>query len=199
MAVVDPGVGTDRRVVLLETDRHRVLAPDNGLLTLVLARDAAVRAFDCTPTTPPVSATFHGRDVFAPLAARLALGEAPDSLGRPLDPDGLIRLPSLSPSRQGSVVTARVLAVDHFGNVVTNCDIAGFGPSAKFRPAMLAPRAMPLVPAAAYADIPEGAVGMLAGSQGYLELAVREDAAARHLALAPGDALVLSLPEEATA
>lgn len=197
MAVVDPGVGTDRRVVLLDTGSHWILAPDNGILTLVLARTPIVQAFDATPAEAPVSATFHGRDVFAPLAARLAMGEAPESLGRPLDTAGLIRLSGLSPTRQGSVVTAKVLAVDHFGNVVTNCDIAGFGRSAQGRPVLLAPRSLPLVPAAAYAAIPEGAVGILAGSQGYLELAVREDAAARRLGLAPGDTLVLALPEEA--
>lgn len=199
MAVVDPGVGTDRRVVLVDIGPQRVLAPDNGLLTLVLARAPEVRAFDCTPKNPPVSATFHGRDVFAPLAARLALGEDPKSLGRPLDPDDLVRLSGLSPNRQGSVVTARVLAVDHFGNVVTNCDIAGFGQAAKLRPGLLAPRSLPLVPAPAYAAIPEDAVGILAGSQGYLELAVREDAAATHLGLARGDSLILSLPEETPA
>jgi S-adenosylmethionine hydrolase len=197
VAVVDPGVGTDRRVILLETGGHRVLAPDNGILTLVLARTDSARAFDVTPTAPPASATFHGRDVFAPLAARLAMGAPSSDLGRSVAADSLVQLSGLSPARRGSVVTARVLAVDHFGNVVTNCDIAGFGASARIRPGLLAPRSLPLVPASAYAAIPEGAVGILAGSQGYLELAVREEPAARHLGLAPGDALVLSLPEEA--
>lgn len=197
MAVVDPGVGTDRRVIALDVAGCRIVAPDNGILTLVLSGADGFRAFDLTPTTPPVSLTFHGRDVFAPLAARLAMGEAPQALGREVPPETLQRLSGLSPTRRGSVVTARVLAVDHFGNVVTSCDIASYAKAAARRPGLLAPRPMPLVPATTYAAIPEDAVGILAGSQGYLELAVREEAAARLLGLAQGDTVVLSLPEEA--
>ena len=71
--VVDPGVGTERRLVLLERDGRRILVPDNGILTLVLERPGSLQAFDATPAVAPPCATFHGRDVIAPLAARLAM------------------------------------------------------------------------------------------------------------------------------
>jgi len=195
-AVVDPGVGTERRVVLLETDGRRILAPDNGILTLVLERPDPVQAFDATPATPPASATFHGRDVFAPLAARLAMGEEASRLGRPIPPADLHRLAGLSPIRRGASVAARVLAVDRFGNVVTSCDIAGYGRLPR-SPALLAPRPLPLHPVSTYAAIPAGAIGILAGSQGYLELAAPCASAAELLGLRAGDALRINLPEEA--
>jgi len=164
-------------------------------LTLVLDRTENVQAFDATPTTPPASATFHGRDVFAPLAARLAMGEDAARLGRPLDAASLRRLDGLTPVRRGSRVTARVLAVDHFGNVVTSCDIAGYGrlPQA---PALVSPVARPLSPVTAYAAIPPGGIGLLAGSQGYLELAAPCGSAAATLGLGPGDSLEFDLAEE---
>ena len=193
LAVVDPGVGTARRVLVVEIASRLVVAPDNGLLTLALAHETGFRAFDATPRSVPASATFHGRDVFAPLAARLAQGEAPAALGYALSPDELVRLPGLAATRQGDVVTARVLSVDGFGNVATSCDVARFGGRLS-RAQLLAPVARRLVPAVTYADLGSGEVGLLAGSQGYLELAVGGGSAATVLGLARGDRLELFLP-----
>lgn len=195
VAVVDPGVGTDRRIVLLETPAQRILAPDNGILTLVLREHASCRAFDLTPPTPPASATFHGRDVFAPLAARLACGEAPETLGPSLPVANLVRLEGLAPVRQGSQVTARVLAVDHFGNVVTSCAVTEY-PRLPAAPRLRAPVDRPLCPVATYAAIPPETIGLLAGSQGYLELAVPGASAAALLGLKSGDTCILTFPEE---
>jgi len=195
-AVVDPGVGTARRALVVEIASRLVAAPDNGLLTLALAQAAGYRVFDATPRSAPASATFHGRDVFAPLAARLAQGEAPSSLGQALSRDALVILPGLTAKRRGDVVTARVLSVDGFGNVVTSCDVARFG-AACARPQLLAPAPRALAPAATYADLGPGEVGLLAGSQGYLELAVNGGSAAALLGLARGDGLELFLPAEA--
>ncbi|MHC1790639.1 SAM hydrolase/SAM-dependent halogenase family protein [Solidesulfovibrio sp.] len=192
-AVVDPGVGTDRRVVVAEMDARLVAAPDNGLLTLALARGTGVRAFDATPRVVPASATFHGRDVFAPLAARLAMGETAAALGSVLSPEELVVLPGLTARRQGDAVQARVLSVDVFGNVATSCEAARFGGCCR-QAALLSPLARPLVPAVTYADIGPGEVGILAGSQGYLELAVAGGSAAALLGLSRGGALELHLP-----
>ena len=192
-AVVDPGVGTGRRVVIVEIDSRLVVAPDNGLLTLPLASGEGFLAFDATPKVAPASATFHGRDVFAPLAARLAMGEAASALGAPLSPDGLVLLPGLAATRQGDVVTARVLSVDGFGNVITSCAAALFGAPCP-RPRLLAPAARELVRARTYADLGPGETGLLVGSQGYLELAVYGGSAAAALGLAQGDVLQLLWP-----
>lgn len=192
-AVVDPGVGTARRVVVVTVASRLVVAPDNGLVTLALASGEGYRAFDATPRVAPASATFHGRDVFAPLAARLAMGEAPSALGYVLPPDELTILPGLAAERQGDWVTARVLSVDGFGNVATSCDVARFGCGCA-RPELRAPVARKLAAVVTYADIGPGEVGLLAGSQGYLELAMRGGSAAAALGLARGDVLELFLP-----
>jgi S-adenosylmethionine hydrolase len=192
-AVVDPGVGTARRIIAAELDGRFVLAPDNGLLTLALARAEAVRAFDATPRLAPASATFHGRDVFAPLAARLAAGDAVEALGPEVAWEALAALPGLAAERRGETVLSRALSVDGFGNVVTSCDVERFG---NFRQAwLLAPVGRELVRATTYGELSPGATGFLAGSQGYLELAVRDGSAAAALGLSRGDVLEFWLPE----
>lgn len=123
VAVVDPGVGTDRRIVAVERRRQIFLAPDNGLLDLVLQGGESFRVFDLTPdaiTLGRASATFQGRDVLAPLAARLALGEPPSDLGTAMDPAGLVRSPWGRPVSEDGGVAAQVLHVDRFGNCVLN-------------------------------------------------------------------------------
>ncbi|MFP5238210.1 MAG: S-adenosyl-l-methionine hydroxide adenosyltransferase family protein, partial [Acidobacteriota bacterium] len=91
--VVDPGVGGARRIVILEALDRFFLAPDNGLLTMILEAAPDCRAYEVDQAHfVAASATFHGRDIFAPLAVRLALGAGPDVLGRQTDPAGLVRL-----------------------------------------------------------------------------------------------------------
>ncbi|KHK01236.1 SAM hydrolase/SAM-dependent halogenase family protein [Desulfovibrio sp. TomC] len=192
-AVVDPGVGTSRRAVVAEMDSRLVVAPDNGLLTLALARGQGVRAYDVTPRVTPASATFHGRDVFAPLAARLAMGETVAALGYVLSLGELTVLPGLSAERQGNLVSARVLSVDGFGNVVTSCDDGTVG-GGWGRTELVVPVSRRLVRAVTYADIGPGEVGLLVGSQGYLELAVNGGSAAAVLGLSRGEGLELLLP-----
>lgn len=195
-AVVDPGVGTDRRIVLAGIGPRWVLAPDNGLLTLVYGSEAGCRLYDATPRTPPASATFHGRDVFAPLAARLAMGETAWALAAVWTGDDPVRLDGLRPRRTGDRVEGRVLSVDRFGNVVLNLDVGSYGrlPAA---PALAGPQAVALTPVATYGELAPEAVGLLAGSQGYLELAVAGGSAAAKLGLIAGDAVTLLWPGEA--
>uniref|UniRef100_I2PYE0 SAM-dependent chlorinase/fluorinase n=1 Tax=Desulfovibrio sp. U5L TaxID=596152 RepID=I2PYE0_9BACT len=193
-AVVDPGVGTDRRVVLAEVGGGWVLAPDNGLLTLVCG--SGCRLFDATPRAVPASATFHGRDVFAPIAARLAMGEEAGAVGTVWTGADPVRLEGLWPRRKGDTVEGRVLSVDRFGNAVVNLDIGGYG-RLPATPALVAPRAVPLTPAKTYGELEQGAVGLLAGSQGYLELAVAGGSAAAKLGLKAGDAVTFFWSGEA--
>ena len=121
-AVVDPGVGSDRRVLAAEAGGQVFLAPDNGLLSLVLA-DAPPEVLVSVQSEwlyrKPVSRTFHGRDVFAPVTAAIAGGKSVAELG-PTTADWL-RLPPLRLERQaGGIVEGQVVYVDHFGNLVTN-------------------------------------------------------------------------------
>lgn len=122
--VVDPGVGTHRRLIALRADGHTFLAPDNGVLTpfLATARISDVRQIaEPSWMLPEVGATFHGRDILAPVSAHLAAGEPFCKVGPRIDPASCILLAHhrASLSEDGSI-TGRVVHVDRFGNLVTN-------------------------------------------------------------------------------
>jgi S-adenosylmethionine hydrolase len=122
LAVVDPDVGAERRAVALRLADDRLLVgPDNGLLSLAAERaGGVVEAVDIAHSAfrlEPVSATFHGRDIFAPVAAHLAAGIPLGEVGDPCDPDGLVDLELPAPSFSGGAIVAHALYVDRFGNV----------------------------------------------------------------------------------
>ncbi|MEV1016283.1 SAM-dependent chlorinase/fluorinase [Micromonospora sp. NPDC049801] len=121
VAVVDPGVGTARRGIALATPGGLLVGPDNGLLldaaTALGGVSAAVELTAPRWLAAQVSGTFHGRDVFAPVAARLALGASLAEAGPAVDPGELVRLPAPVMIRDADGFTAEVLTVDHFGNV----------------------------------------------------------------------------------
>jgi S-adenosyl-L-methionine hydrolase (adenosine-forming) len=135
VAVVDPQVGTERRAIGLRTGDGRLLVgPDNGLLSLAWERSGGVDlAVDVTRSPhrlEPVSATFHGRDLFAPVAAHLAAGAEPADAGEPLDPAELEVIELPQPRREGDALVAHALLVDRFGNAglnVSHDDLAGSG------------------------------------------------------------------------
>jgi hypothetical protein len=185
LAVVDPGVGSARDALAVESDGRLLVGPDNGVLSpaLLLAGARAV----CLPVPPRAAPTFHGRDVFAPAAARLALGAALDSLGGPAD-DPVVRRPPEARRLADGGIEGCVIAVDRFGNAVTNL-LAG--PTAQRPGAALdvAGRAVPV--RRVYADVPSGEPVALAGSNGLLEIAVRDGSAARLLGVARGARVVL--------
>ncbi|MFN7016759.1 MAG: S-adenosyl-l-methionine hydroxide adenosyltransferase family protein, partial [Fimbriimonadales bacterium] len=123
IAVVDPGVGTARRAVAVQGARHIYLAPDNGLLSLALRDDPPTLAVSLDNPRyhlPQVSATFHGRDIFAPCAAHLANGVPLSALGSAIDTASLATLPDIEPEFLGDVIRCKPLHIDHFGNVVFN-------------------------------------------------------------------------------
>ncbi len=121
VVVVDPGVGSDRAAVAVRTDRFILIGPDNGLFTLVLDRYPPASIVQLTNVDyhrATVSATFHGRDVFAPVAAHLANGVPFQALGEPVNTLVNLNIPQAAETAQGMV--AVVLGKDHFGNLVTN-------------------------------------------------------------------------------
>ena len=121
LAVVDPGVGSSRAPIMLEACGQCFVGPDNGIFTLI-ARDCPehrtwkIRAEGVELESP--GNTFHGRDIFAPVAARLELGEPPSSLGEPMK--GMVTLPMPEPGRDGMTVHGEVIRLDVFGNAITN-------------------------------------------------------------------------------
>lgn len=186
LVVVDPGVGTGRRGVAVHAQGHRFVAPDNGVLTYVLQGAESFEAVVLTESAywrTEVSHTFHGRDVFAPVAAHLAIGVPLSSLGQPVADLVRLDLPTPSVGKDGSIA-GRVIYVDHFGNLVTNI------------PATMLPRRENLCIkvgqvalwglATTYSSVGVGKTLALVGSHGNLEIAVREGSAAEMLGVAIG-------------
>ncbi|MFM7230843.1 MAG: S-adenosyl-l-methionine hydroxide adenosyltransferase family protein [bacterium] len=196
LAVVDPGVGTDRRALAVESHGQFFVGPDNGLLEWAFCSPEA-RVHVLTETRffrTPVSRTFHGRDVFAPVAAALACGEPIASFGpRVHDP---VRLPAHEPSRRGETLVGQVVFVDRFGNALTNLTgsalAAAFGetaPDTAYEVAVLE-RVIPGI-SRSYGDAPVGTLVALLGSSGRLEIAQVGGAATDRLGLGEGDAVVV--------
>ncbi|HEX6134951.1 MAG TPA: SAM-dependent chlorinase/fluorinase [Longimicrobiales bacterium] len=188
VVVVDPGVGSARRALALEVDRRFIIAPDNGIVTAALRRAPLARAVEIrTPhrLRDTVSATFHGRDVFAPAAAHIATGAPLEELGPPVTDPVLIALPE--PARTRASVAGTVVHVDRFGNLVTNI------PAADVRGGAVAVGARRRIPVVrTYADVPSGECAALIGSRGALEVSVRDGSAAEVLAAERGTVVVWS-------
>jgi len=207
LAVVDPGVGTDRRGVALAWERARAVGPDNGLFTLLQERLGPARAVELpSPTTRALHSTFHGRDVFAPAAAALAQGAALSELGPEID--DLVRLP---PERLEILnppgIRGEALFTDRFGNWVTSIGVLEFQPEhlvlspwvrgvkgTKLPAANLAAilpdgRAVPL--RRTFGEAAPGEALAYIGSDGLLELAINQGRAADLLPITPGAPILL--------
>jgi len=185
VAVVDPGVGGTRRAICIETARAFLVGPDNGVLSLVAAD--VRRVVELTETQfqlHPRSATFHGRDVFAPVAAALATGTPADALGPALADFVRIDLPR--PARDGGAVRGEVIAVDRFGNLATNVDEGALAAFSRRRLSIsIAGRRLDGVAGSYDAVAPGEAVAVL-NSWGFLEIAVRDGSASRTLGAGVG-------------
>lgn len=201
VVVVDPGVGSERRVVLLTMDHGRFLAPDNGVLTPLLD-EPDCRAHAVTNSAlflAPLSSTFHGRDLFAPVAAALATGTPPAAAGPALDPSALVRLPIAQPriDPAAGTVDGEVVAIDRFGNLITNLSRACLAALADHPgPPLVSLDGRPLgTIRRAYADAAPGEALALFGSRDTLEIAINQDHAARNLGAAIGSRVRLA-PEQ---
>jgi S-adenosyl-L-methionine hydrolase (adenosine-forming) len=184
LAVVDPGVGSRRRALAVESGGQYYVGPDNGIFTFALEGDwRAVSIESADHRLAEVSSTFHGRDVFAPVAAHLASGLALEALGPAVaDP---IRMEIPRATREGGQVCGVVIGTDHFGNATTSvstADLAWLGPGPVG--VLVGEVLLSLVPA--YSEVGEGAPGAILGSQGRLEIFVREGSAQAVLGLARG-------------
>jgi S-adenosylmethionine hydrolase len=196
LAVVDPGVGTSRRAIAAIAHGQVFVGPDNGLLEWAFVdphSQVHELAFE-KHFRQPVSRTFHGRDVFAPVAARLARGESIASLGpRITDP---VRLPQHEPERRSGSLVGHVVFLDRFGNALTNLTstsiAAAFGEDA--RDALLEVRVLDRNIeglSRSYGDAPVGTLVAILGSSGRLEIAQVGGAASDRLGIGEGDAVVV--------
>jgi hypothetical protein len=194
VAVVDPGVGTERRSIAVRAGSGALLVgPDNGLLSLAWeslgGAEAAVEITAEHVVLQPVSLTFHGRDVFAPAGAHLASGMLIDELGPGMSVDELRVLELPGPMVAAGAIGARVTGIDGFGNVELNVvrrdlEAAGLGEVLTVR-GRQAPRV------GIFADVPQGTLAAIIDSQGQLALVVNHGSAAEILGLAVGKTVVL--------
>jgi S-adenosyl-L-methionine hydrolase (adenosine-forming) len=182
VVVVDPGVGTSRRPLLVEAAGQYFIGPDNGVFSMILDETCKVRAITNEKMFlgPPVSRTFHGRDIFAPCAAHLARGAKPAQFGK-LVKDA-VRLTSIAPERTGKRVwTGTVLKVDHFGNLITNFQAREFE-SLKTHPfEMLVGIQTVRRLALTYQECNIGELFVIEGSSGYWEVSTSQGSAAKLL------------------
>jgi S-adenosyl-L-methionine hydrolase (adenosine-forming) len=193
VAVVDPGVGTDRAIVYARIGRQQFIAPDNGLLSRLAARtppERLLRVSDPAYWLEHVSTTFHGRDIMAPVAARLALGLDPQRLGPPLDRLAALDWPKAraAPLR----IDGAVIEIDSFGNLITNitADMLAGRPTDR-RACVVCNIYETWGIHHAYAEQPGGTLVALIGSGGRLELALVGDNAARRLGVGVGSPVTL--------
>ena len=176
LAVVDPGVGTDRRALAASLAGHFFVAPDNGLLSFLPA-DAH---FAALPIPAGAAPTFHARDVFAPAAGQLALGASLSHVGHPItDP---YRAPLPAPRTDGGVVLGEVIYVDRFGTLVTNIPGDAVEPGVRIKVAGTEIGTL----SRTFGDVGRGTLVAVVGSDGSVEVAVRDGSAARLLGVGVG-------------
>lgn len=199
MAVVDPGVGTSRRIICIKACHQLFLAPDNGLLSPFFKQ--ADHAFHLTNNElflEPVSATFHGRDIFAPVAAALAGGLDPCQLGPPVALSDLVRMELVEePNMDSQQISGQCLRADHFGNMATNI-------SKKDLDSFLGPAETPIIHLADTTikglshtyDLGQGRAIALINSSGHLEISLPFGNAVKEMNLLPGSPVVVKKTSE---
>ncbi len=200
--VVDPGVGSERSIIAVEMNGHIFLAPDNGVLSLVLNEgrvDAIVRVENSRYFLEPVSRTFHGRDVFAPVCAHISIGLEITELGPLLARQDLVHLdigpPNMSDNNE---LTGMVIAVDRFGNCITNIhedSLEKFGKSISHKDITIKVGEKTIQGLSSSYDsaLPQHPLAIL-GSLGYVEIALNCGNASRFLNIKKGDGIRVILP-----
>jgi S-adenosylmethionine hydrolase len=195
VAVIDPGVGGKRRNILIETERAVYIGPDNGTLLPAAHRDGIKETYSIENRQfmrSPVSSTFHGRDVFAYAAGRVACGASPSEVGPKVsDPVSFTRMTA---DVAHDTINCEVLGVDSFGNIVTTAsgkDLKAIGLQVGANVVMRTKRrGHNLSVGKTYSDTPEGKPVLLVGSHDFVEVAINKANAARRFRLKPGDRII---------
>ncbi|PWU18969.1 MAG: hypothetical protein C5B50_07670 [Verrucomicrobia bacterium] len=192
LAVVDPGVGSARKPIAVQTSRFFFVGPDNGLLSWALMKEKikAIHALENEKYfLHPISNTFHGRDIFAPAAAHLSLGLPISKLGPPLK--DFVHLPWPEPRRRKNGIEGEILYLDHFGNAITNIDSAALE-SLGGRSLCVYLGRKPRCPVCDfYQAVPSGKPIAVLGSSAFLEIAINGGNAAKTFSLRPGDPMTV--------
>lgn len=183
---MDPGVGTTRKPILVVSGGQFFVGPDNGLLVPAATRIGRPQVFEITADEilqRATTSTFHGRDIFAPVAARVAGGTPPDALGHAVEAFVDLTLPT--GRRDGNALLGEVLYIDAFGNLITSIPATALPADPRVQ-LVIGNQRSHANAATTYGDVVRGAVAIVAGSDGLLEVAVREGSAAQRFHARPG-------------
>lgn len=212
LVVVDPGVGTQRKPVAVTTEHYAFVAPDNGVLSYVLMQTPAQAAVELLPHAPDdVSHTFHGRDIFAPAAAKIGSGTPLHEVGT-LIHEPLQSYPQPTLATQEEDIIGEVLYIDHFGNIITSIGTCHWrtNDTITLRPQFTNDKAEITLPAATqvtignetlqhvhrtYGDVPRGELLALVGSSAFIEVAINQGNAAQRLGVSVGDPIKLNITQ----
>ncbi|MBI5642369.1 MAG: SAM-dependent chlorinase/fluorinase [Deltaproteobacteria bacterium] len=187
VGVVDPGVGGERKPLLIETEKYVFVGPDNGLFSLIARNERVKRVIHLTESRyflSEISSTFHGRDIFGPVAAHLSLDVTPPLFGKEIKKANEIDLPH--PEKKGGAITGEVVYVDSFGNLITNItgdDILELGRDIEVGINGHGVKGLKRT----YSDGPVGEAVSVISSGGLLEIAVNSGAASERLKASVGD------------
>ena len=193
LAVVDPGVGSARKAIVVRTANFLFVGPDNGLLALALEKEKVkeLRSLDNTDYfLQSISSTFHGRDVFGPVAAHLSRGVSLNKLGTKKREYVSLTWPEPKETKQG--LRGVVLYIDHFGNAITNISIGELQISASMSAEVFVRGKRTCPFKGFYQAVPQGQPVAVPGSSGFMEVCVNGGNAARALRLRVGDSIVVS-------
>lgn len=172
LAVVDPGVGSPRRAIAVQLAHGYLVGPDNGIFSGIFSQNPVVKAIELTNTdywrTSPSSSTFHGRDIFAPVAAHLASGVSLQKLGAEINPETLVRLNIGECQGKTNGVEGCIQYIDHFGNLVTNIP----GSYVQGKTWYVKVNNVTIPGCTSYGDVRLREVLALVGSHGWVEIAV---------------------------
>jgi len=174
VAVVDPGVGTDRRIIALQANDYSFLAPDNGILTFI------IKNYKCLPVhitdsqfyLSHVCSTFHGRDIFAPVAAHLSKGLSLNKLGKTIPTHQLVKISDIHPVIQKDQIVGKVIMTDRFGNLITNISKEDLNLDVKRKITIYVNNLLIQGIASNYEQVRKGEVLAIIGSKGLLEISI---------------------------
>ena len=199
IAVVDPGVGSARHSIVVRAGNHLFVGPDNGLFSYVYVRESRVNVFQIEREEyfrHPVSATFHGRDVFAPVAAWLSRGVQPEAVGREIHDYAKFEIPLPQADETGNRIIGSILHIDRFGNCITNLTARELQPESIPALSRLLFAGREITHFGSHFAEAAGIDELFAylGSAGFWEVALWCDSAAQRLAVNRGAEVILDIP-----
>lgn len=178
LTVVDPGVGSSRRILLVQNQDKYLLVPDNGLISLLFEKLEEDSIWSIYCPCQEISSTFHGRDIFAPVAAKLAQGVNIKELGEKIDLEKSVQIASCTPLQTGSQVLATIVHIDQFGNCLLNLNPQKWSTQVTRAVSIKLPglsEEVPLKSVSTYAELQGSNPGILESSQGVFEIAMNQN------------------------